>query len=68
MTGKISRYVFLAKNEATILTALQRGPITVSIVANPKFILYTRFKYVFVIYLLFLANIKLTLIIQFLNL
>ena len=36
----MSRYVFLAKNETTILSALQRGPVTVSIVASPKLVLY----------------------------
>ncbi len=42
--GNISRYVYLARNETSILSALQRGPIAVSIVANSRFILY-RFKF-----------------------
>nr|CAH0103408.1 unnamed protein product [Daphnia galeata] len=41
VAGRISRYAYLAKNEANILTALTRGPIAVSIVANSKFILYS---------------------------
>ena len=41
VSGRISRYIYLDSNERTILSALlQRGPISVSIVANPKFILY----------------------------
>ncbi|XP_046449015.1 macrodontain-1-like [Daphnia pulex] len=38
--GKISRYSFLAKNETAILTAVQKGPIAVSIVTNSNFTLY----------------------------
>ncbi|EFX71443.1 hypothetical protein DAPPUDRAFT_227872 [Daphnia pulex] len=42
VSGQISRYIYLDSNERTILSALlQRGPITVSIVANSKFILYS---------------------------
>ncbi|KZS12656.1 Uncharacterized protein APZ42_022798 [Daphnia magna] len=39
--GRVSRYAYLAKNETTILNALRRGPVAVSIVANTKFILYS---------------------------
>jgi hypothetical protein len=46
VAGRISRYAYLAKNEANILTALTRGPIAVSIVANSKFILYRYIKIV----------------------
>ncbi|XP_046449018.1 ervatamin-B-like [Daphnia pulex] len=42
VSGRLSRYIYLDSNERTILSALlQRGPITVSIAANSKFILYS---------------------------
>lgn len=53
MSGNLSKYVYLAKNERTILTALQNGPVAVSISANSNFILYRLIKYSSKCYLLF---------------